>query len=484
MVSYHTPGCCGDDRCLGCAWECDPPDADHDYELANGVLVCQRCGNETPRLAPTEDARSFGAKLHAMFAEALEYFENDAYNVPAVGVSPIQAAAYRVRYRATPPPALRGPSSPVPPDRTSAEEERGLADRVRSVRDVIRESDAPILAAAAAQLLGGFDRWEPTGTTAAEPATEEERVTRDLVPLVRAAAAEVPIGDVPKLDEDLAQLKFFTSRSWSYYNSQVEESLKDARNEYFRGLPTSLSEAFLTGNDVRTAADRARQTVRRHENGADCWCGPVKVGTTPVHLDPSAPLGEARFDGAFYDVLTECVNPVAEPTPPDGPDFSYEALLATFDRMLAPPQPTRYYTRRVEPIKLTREQIDQIPRAEHDEFLPHNPAASWLSGVPVVEVLTVEESTPHAEGWCLTLSQIVTGVYSAFDGVRPDYRKPLHMTRQQIERVMSLLGIERPDDWEQTLERGGEVSQLLGRPVHLVHNAASSTPCIERWMDA
>jgi hypothetical protein len=45
-------GCCGDIRCLGCAWECDPPDADHDYAQAEGVLVCQRCGNQTPRIKP------------------------------------------------------------------------------------------------------------------------------------------------------------------------------------------------------------------------------------------------------------------------------------------------------------------------------------------------------------------------------------------------------------------------------------------------
>lgn len=47
-------GCCGDIRCLGCAWECNPPDADHDYEQGNGVLVCQRCGNQTPRIGPVD----------------------------------------------------------------------------------------------------------------------------------------------------------------------------------------------------------------------------------------------------------------------------------------------------------------------------------------------------------------------------------------------------------------------------------------------
>jgi hypothetical protein len=355
------------------------------------------------------------------------------------------------------------------------------------VEEILIDTYVENVDAALDRIIGDTRRSKPLGFlgSAAEQAvdTEERRVTRELVPLVRAAAAEVPIGDVPKLDEDLARLKFFTSRSWSDHDAQAEQSLQHARDEYFQSLPTTLSGAFLTPNDVRTTAEQARQAVRRHENGMDCWCGPVKVGTMPIHVDPSVPRGEVRYEGAFDAWTADTVNPVVDSTPADGPGLSYEALLATFDRMLAPPQPTRYYARRVEPIKLTREQIDQIPRTEQDEFLPYSPGFSWLAGVPVVEVLTVEESTPHAEGWCLTLSQIVTGVYKAFDGARPDYRKPMHMTRQQLERVMSLLGFERPDNWEETLERGGEISQIMGRPVHLVHNASSSTPYIERWMD-
>lgn len=293
------------------------------------------------------------------------------------GVSPIRAALERARPHSTPPAALCGPA--------------GRHDTARGA--------------------------------ASMGAAEEQRVARELVPLVRTAAAEPAIGDVPKLDADLAELKFFTSRSPSDHNVWVAQSTQDAHDEYMRSLPTNLVAAFDA-------------------------------------------------------MLAGCVNPIVHPAPAsDAPDL-YETVLAAMDKMLAPTHPPR----RVEPIKLTREQIDQLPKVDTDEY-PFTPTSFRLDGIPVVEVLTVEESTPHAEGWCLTVSQIVTGVYSAFDGVRPDYRKPLHMTRQQIERVMALAGLERPDDWEQTLERGGEVSQLLGRPVHLAYNAASSTPCIERWMD-
>ena len=48
----HLPGCCGDSRCRGCAWECDNPDG-HDYEMDPSleVLVCRHCDNESPNLA-------------------------------------------------------------------------------------------------------------------------------------------------------------------------------------------------------------------------------------------------------------------------------------------------------------------------------------------------------------------------------------------------------------------------------------------------
>lgn len=47
----YPPGCCGDPRCQGCAWECDSPDG-HDYKWNEdlGCFVCRLCGNESPNL--------------------------------------------------------------------------------------------------------------------------------------------------------------------------------------------------------------------------------------------------------------------------------------------------------------------------------------------------------------------------------------------------------------------------------------------------
>ena len=45
------PGCCGDHRCQGCAWECDHPGG-HAYEFdpSLDVFVCKHCDNESPNL--------------------------------------------------------------------------------------------------------------------------------------------------------------------------------------------------------------------------------------------------------------------------------------------------------------------------------------------------------------------------------------------------------------------------------------------------
>ena len=51
-ASTPTPGCCGDARCRGCAWECDNQDGIHDYQHdpAFGIAACLICGNESPNL--------------------------------------------------------------------------------------------------------------------------------------------------------------------------------------------------------------------------------------------------------------------------------------------------------------------------------------------------------------------------------------------------------------------------------------------------
>lgn len=98
-----------------------------------------------------------------MFLEALAFFEDDALPIP--GRSPIAGLLDRVRStQVVPPPALRGTSSSVPPDKVHAEEDIGLRPTVFALMDSI-----------AARMSGP---------------TEEERVTRELVPLVRAAVTE------------------------------------------------------------------------------------------------------------------------------------------------------------------------------------------------------------------------------------------------------------------------------------------------------
>jgi hypothetical protein len=285
---------------------------------------------------------------------------------------------------------------------------------------LIIEFIADEMEAAERRICGDSKTWRPLGFLgAATIETEDQRVARELVPLVRAAAAEVPLP--PRVDVLGGHLR--TSRT-----------ADDAQHQHV--------------SDIRWAHYKEQ------------------------HRKDEASAFERYVDRVLGSTL------VVQPPQPH-PDMDlYTTVLAAMDKMLAPTRPPR----RTEPIKLTRGQIDQLPKVDTDER-PFTPTSFWLDGIPVVEVLNVEESTPHAEGWCLTISQIITGVYSAFDGAQPDYHKPLHMTRQQIERVMKLLDLDHPDDWEQTLERGGEVSQLLGRPVHLAYNAASSTPCIERWMD-
>jgi hypothetical protein len=51
-MTIQPPGCCGDLRCHGCAWECTDPDGHHyGWDPSLGVLVCRRCHNRSPNLA-------------------------------------------------------------------------------------------------------------------------------------------------------------------------------------------------------------------------------------------------------------------------------------------------------------------------------------------------------------------------------------------------------------------------------------------------
>ncbi len=280
------------------------------------------------------------------------------------GLSPLAALLRRLRV-STPPPALRGPSSSVPPNRTRA---------------------------------------------------EEERVERELVPLVHQALVDEPA-----------------------------DGLRDAANTAALFASTCPEEEFGYGRLIQAEALN-------------------------------------MLDQAWSrDVTTFRVVAPAPATLPDDPvEFIRSAMNAMLAESLIPAW--RRQTR-TEPLYLTREQIDQLPRAQADEFAPWNPAVSLLAGLPVVEVVTVEESTPHLDGWLLTGFQVTKGALRSMSTNQRWQYEALYLTNPQLLRVMAITGQAPPDDWAQTLDRGGEISRLCNRPVYLADRAENSTPCIERWMD-
>lgn len=54
---------------------------------------------------------------------------------------------------------------------------------------------------------------------------------------------------------------------------------------------------------------------------------------------------------------------------------------------------------RTEPIKLTREQIAMLRDESTPQSKVYDGTVGMPHGVPIVEVATVEESTPYVEGW-------------------------------------------------------------------------------------
>jgi hypothetical protein len=258
-------------------------------------------------------------------------------------------------------------------------------------------------------------------------AVEEDRVARELVPLVRAAAAEVPL---PERVEVLS--------------GQLHES---------RDVDGALSEHV---SSMWWAREETRW--RRAEESAFA----------------------AHVDRVMNDRWAALTAPSTEPMLQMSPE---EFMTSVREAMLGIALIPAWRRARTEPIKLTREQLDRIPKAEPDSFLPWNPAATLLAGVPVIEVGTVEESTLHTEGVLLTLTQIARGALQGADQNTRWHTVPLYMTALQLDRVMHVTGSERPDNWEETLDRGGKVSSICSRDVFLADRTEDSTPCIERWMD-
>jgi hypothetical protein len=128
-------------------------------------------------------------------------------------------------------------------------------ERVYGPLDFLKAYMAEFTARFEKEVLGDVENWKPTGilSVPAEletligkppPALRSEpiadRVRRDLVPLVRAAAAEVPLPpDVPPVD------------------------------------PSTIS--------------------RPHQNGEHCWCRPWLFGSTVMHRDDNVPVSSYGY---------------------------------------------------------------------------------------------------------------------------------------------------------------------------------------------
>jgi hypothetical protein len=158
-------------------------------------------------------SRFLGDTTHWQPTGFLGAGKGDAFVEPVRDVSPVAEFLNRPRYWTAPPPALRGPAAA--PDRG-------------------RHAD-----------------------TATAHGTDADRVARELVPLVRAAADEVPVGDVPRLNEDFARLRFYTSHSTPDLNAAAERTHQELLDEYVRSLTSPWTTGCLTANDLRTATDKA-----------------------------------------------------------------------------------------------------------------------------------------------------------------------------------------------------------------------------------
>ena len=107
------------------------------------------------------------------------------------------------------------------------------------------------------------------------------------------------------------------------------------------------------------------------------------------------PRGQGRFGSAVdADELVLPMPPAPTVIPPTGAEIwaNIEQVAAHLGD--APPP-------LVEPVKLTRSQMDAL-RPRNEVWSPPSgvvPSLAPLLGVPVVEVETVEESTPYLLGW-------------------------------------------------------------------------------------
>lgn len=156
-----------------------PPDV-HTIELWVDGRFARRMSREV-----FEEERAVAEVVMPLLREGLKYFEQVD----------------------TPPPALRGTSSSVPPNRT------------------------PI---------------------------EDEREARELVPLVRAAADEVPVGDVPHLPIDETKLSGFAARWNVHVHEQVAAELNHLIGQMLAAAPAAIPRCEPDVKaEIREAMERA-----------------------------------------------------------------------------------------------------------------------------------------------------------------------------------------------------------------------------------
>lgn len=111
--------------------------------------------------------------------------------------------------------------------------------------------------------------------------TQREHVERHLVPLVRAAADEVPL---PTGRIEVARGLLRTSRTveqallaadqerwWTAWDERERQAIDEAIREHILAL--------------------AAEVGLPHETSPSCWCRPVQVGPNLFHRDPRVPPG-------------------------------------------------------------------------------------------------------------------------------------------------------------------------------------------------
>lgn len=318
-----------------------------------------------------EFARTAGPTLDAMLRQGLEYFEDE---------QPLAA------------------SSSVPPNRAEIEEQRvtrELVPLVRQAASAILNSPAPAVDVGRMAWVGDFETFVGLGLISGTRVEFNRRVLGDIENwkptgfLAHAGVTESPEPLRTWGGEDLSWSTALES-TWSVAGTdsaltaeQILRGVIDLKREHeetcgqWRGpilLTKSQQERFMREYALTWPDDWEEMCERGGQTG-----GLLGI---PVHLASTVEESTPYLEG-WINVV-----------PPPAPTFDelWANIPATFDKMLAPPRPPR----RV--FKLTAQQINSLVATALN---PDTPARTvWnLMAAPIVEVATLEESTPYTEGW-------------------------------------------------------------------------------------